>query len=172
MAISFFERPVLNSPYEAPRFHHALDDNGQPLDLPPVEGRRRSEIITPVPMPRMQTGRNRQGALDLGGRNDRSNSEPEYNPTPIINEIRNHVASWRALPNPADWGVTPTTARLLSYWRSHQFSDKRPFFCQIEAVETIVWLTEVARRGPNTARSAPISKPAPPPRTRSCSGSR
>ena len=56
--------------------------------------------------------------------------------------------SWRALPNPADWGVTPTTARLLAYWRSHQFSGVRPFFCQIEAVETIIWLTEVAQRGP------------------------
>ena len=53
MAASFFEQPVLNSPYEAPRLHHALDENGQPLDVPPVEGRRRSEIITPVPMPRM-----------------------------------------------------------------------------------------------------------------------
>ena len=77
-----------------------------------------------------------------------SAGEQEYNPTPIINEIRSHVASWRALPNPADWGVTPTTARLLTYWRSHQFSGVRPFFCQIEAVETIIWLTEVASRGP------------------------
>jgi hypothetical protein len=61
MAASFFEQPVLNSPYEAPRFHHALDAHGQPLDVPPVEGRRRSEIITSVPMPRMQTGRTPSG---------------------------------------------------------------------------------------------------------------
>ncbi len=93
MAASFFEQPVLNSPYEVPRFHHALDKHGQPLDLPPVEGRRRSEIITPVPMPRMQTGRSRQGTLALGDRDDASVGEQEYNPTPIINEIRNHVAT-------------------------------------------------------------------------------
>jgi type III restriction enzyme len=148
MAASFFEQPILNSPYEAPQFHHALDEYGQPLDVPPLEGRRRSEIITPVPMPRMQAGRAGQGALPLGDRDDSSAGEQEYNPTPIINEIRNHVASWRALPNPADWGVTPTTARLLSYWRSHQFSGVRPFFCQIEAVETVIWLMEVASRRP------------------------
>ena len=145
MASSFFEQPVLNSPYEAPRLHHALDEDGQPLDVPPVEGRRRSEIITPVPMPRM---RPRQGTLALGDLDDASGDEQEYNPTPIINEVRQHVASWRSLPNPADWGVTPTTARLLTYWRSHQFSGVRPFFCQIEAVETIIWLTEVAARRP------------------------
>jgi len=148
MRASFFEQPILNSPYEAPRFHHALDEHGQPLDVSPVEGRRRSEIITPVPVPRMQAGRAGQGALPLGDLDDSSAGEQEYNPTPIINEIRNHVASWRALPNPADWGVTPTTARLLTYWRSHQFSGVRPFFCQIEAAETIIWLTEVAPKFP------------------------
>jgi type III restriction enzyme len=36
----------------------------------------------------------------------------------------------------------------LSHWRSHQFSGVRPFFCQVEAVETIIWLTEVAWRRP------------------------
>jgi superfamily I DNA/RNA helicase len=51
MTEAFFERPILNSPYEVPRLHHALDKDGQPLDLPPVEGRRRSELITPVPKP-------------------------------------------------------------------------------------------------------------------------
>ena len=40
--------------------------------------------------------------------------------------------------------MTPETARLLQHWRSHRFGDIRPFFCQVEAVETAVWLTEVA----------------------------
>src|SRR5690606_27409604 len=52
---------------------------------------------------------------------------------------------WRALPNPSDWGVTPTTQRLLQHWRHHEFSNQRPFFCQVEAAETIIWLSEVAR---------------------------
>src|SRR5690606_6400279 len=46
---------------------------------------------------------------------------------------------------PATWGVTPATARLLRHWREYTFEGVRPFFCQIEAVETIIWLTEVAR---------------------------
>ena len=51
---------------------------------------------------------------------------------------------WRELPDPYSWQVTPETARLLQHWRSHRFGDIRPFFCQVEAVETAIWLTEVA----------------------------
>ena len=40
--------------------------------------------------------------------------------------------------------MTPETARLLQHWRHHDFSEYRPFFCQVEAVETVIWLTEVA----------------------------
>ena len=54
MAESFYERPVLNSPYEEPRLHHRLDDAGQPVDGPPETGRRRSELVSPVPRPRVQ----------------------------------------------------------------------------------------------------------------------
>jgi len=34
----------------------------------------------------------------------------------------------------------------LTHWRHHNFEGVRPFFCQVEAVETIIWLTEVARQ--------------------------
>ena len=51
---------------------------------------------------------------------------------------------WRKLPNARDCLVTPETARLLQHWRHHKFSDIRPFFCQTEAVEAAIWLTEVA----------------------------
>ncbi len=54
--------------------------------------------------------------------------------------------TWRGLPNPQQWQVTPETARLLHHWRQHSFQGVRPFFCQIEAVETAIWLTEVAPR--------------------------
>ena len=145
-AESFFESPILNSPYEPPKLHHALDKDGQPLDEPPVEGRRRSELITPVPKPRKRKNKPEQEGFVFGGDEGLSSIEQEYNPTPIINEIRSHVASWRDLPNPADWSVTPTTAHLLTHWRHHNFESVRPFFCQVEAVETVIWLTEVARQ--------------------------
>ena len=73
-----------------------------------------------------------------------STEDQQYDVTAMVNEIRRHVDGWRSLPNPNDWRVTPETARLLGHWRNHQFSDIRPFFCQIEAVETAIYLTEVA----------------------------
>jgi len=154
MGDRFFERPILNSPYEAPKWHHHLDAEGQPTDLPPIPGRRRSELITPVPRPRKQKGRPKAASqieMVLPDRDGLTTAEIEYNPTPIINEIRQYVDDWRRLPNPDQWHVQPATARLLQYWRRHRFEGIRPFFCQVEAVETIIWLSEVApglgRRG-------------------------
>ncbi|HUB45966.1 MAG TPA: DEAD/DEAH box helicase family protein [Acetobacteraceae bacterium] len=145
MSDRFFEQPILNSPYEAPKWHHDLDPDGQPTDRPPVPGRRRSELITPVPKPKRkgkaQPDQVRMTFTDSKGLSD---AEIEYNPTPIINEIRQYVDAWRQLPNPAQWQVTPATQRLLQHWRTHNFSGQRPFFCQVEAVETMIWLTEVA----------------------------
>ena len=60
---------------------------------------------------------------------------------------------WRLIPSPNDWRVTPETARLLQHWRHHRFSDIRPFFCQLEAIETVIWLTEVAPRSGKVGRS-------------------
>ena len=147
MTGTFYERPILNSPYEEPTLHHALDEEGQPTDDPPVSGRRRSELVTPVPRPRKhrKKANPEQTAMDLHTDDGISSEEQEYNPTPIINEIRSRVADWRRLQGQSDWAVTPATARLLRHWRDHDFQGTRPFFCQIEAVETIIWLTEVAR---------------------------
>lgn len=142
----FFREPILNSPYEEPKRHHALDAKGQPLDEGPREGRRRSEFITPVPQPRKRKRQPEadQGRLGLETGDGISTEEQQYNPSPIINEIRRHLAIWRALPQ-SSWGVSPATARLLNHWRHHPFQGVRPFFCQIEAIETVIWLTEVAR---------------------------
>lgn len=145
---SFYEKPILNSPYEEPALHHALDDDGQPLDVPPIAGRRPSKFLTPVPRPRKKKKRaaEDQAGFAFEDKTGVSTAEQEYNPSPIINEIRQHVTSWRHLPNERDWKVEPATARLLKHWRHHPFQGIRPFFCQVEAVETVIWLTEVARR--------------------------
>lgn len=142
MTDQFFERPILNSPYEYPRQHWELDEDGQPTNRI-IETRRRSDLITPVPKPKKRRQNQKQGSLVLGGEDDLSTAEQEYNPTPIINEVRTYVEEWRKLPNSDQWLVTPETARLLTHWRHHTFEGIRPFFCQIEAVETAVWLTEV-----------------------------
>ena len=130
---TFYEQPILNSPYSEPVYHHPLDDYGQPLEQPAILGRRTSKFIVPVPKSRKASAA-AQASLDL----------ETYTPNSLINEIRGYVNAWRQIRNQADWGVTPASARLLDYWRNHQFSSVRPFFCQVEAVETVIWLTEVA----------------------------
>jgi type III restriction enzyme len=132
-ATSFYERPILNSPYRAPELHHPLDQNGQPLEGEPRQGRRPSRFIVPVPASRKKATP-QQASLDL----------ETYTENALINEIRGYVDRWRSLRNPADWSVTAVSQRLLEHWRHHKFVGPQPFFCQIEAVETIIWLTEVA----------------------------
>ncbi|RCW87576.1 BPTD_3080 family restriction endonuclease [Phyllobacterium bourgognense] len=144
MTKPFYEYPILNSPYLKPSRHHALGDDGQPLEHPPILSRRPSRYVTPVPRARRRNveATRGQSVLEL----DVSDSSGAgYNPTPIINEIRSHLDSWRNLPNPNDWGVTPVTQHLLQHWRHYDFQGPRPFFCQLEAVETVIWLSEVAR---------------------------
>ncbi len=144
MSAGFFERPILNSPYQLPKWHHHLDDKGQPTDLPLIPGRRRSELLTPIPKTKKHgkaPSKRNQTVTDNKGLSD---AEVEYNANSIINEIRQYVDAWRELPNPAQWQVTPATQRLLQHWRSHPFANQKPFFCQVEAVETMIWLNEVA----------------------------
>jgi len=149
---SFFERPVLNSPYDHPARHWELDEDGQPATRI-IDRRRRSDLITPVPKPQRRRRARDQREIVFDSDEGLSTAEQEYNPTPIINEIRGYVEAWRNLPNPDQWQVTPETARLLRHWRHHQFADIRPFFCQIEAVETAIWLAELApQRGASVAK--------------------
>jgi type III restriction enzyme len=143
MTDQFFERPILNSPYAPPAQHWELDADGQPTNRI-IATRRRSELITPVPKPKKRRQGRGQTQMVFDAGDGLSSEEQEYNPTPIINEVRTYVEAWRNLPNPDQWLVTPETARLLTHWRSHQFNEIRPFFCQVEAVETAIWLTEVA----------------------------
>jgi type III restriction enzyme len=139
---TFFEKPILNSPYDYPLRHWELDEEGQPTQRI-IETRRRAEFITPIPKPRKRKGPS-QSALVFDEGMGLSTQERQYDPTPVINSLREHVEKWRRIPNPADWRVTPETERLLKHWRRHKFSGIRPFFCQVEAVETAIWLTEVA----------------------------
>lgn len=141
MTNEFFEKPILNSPYAYPARHWELDSKGQPTQKI-IEARRRAEFITPIPKTKKSV---KQDELFGFEENDNiSSANQRYNTIPIINQLRQNVDSWRNLPNPNDWKVTPETQRLLQHWRHHPFNGVRPFFCQVEAVETVIWLTEVA----------------------------
>lgn len=139
----FFEQPILNSPYDYPSRHWELDAQGQPTQQV-IDKRRRAEFITPIPKPKKRKVTAGQQGFVFDEGKGLSTQSQQYDPTSIINELRRHVDQWRSIPNPNNWLVTPETARLLQHWRHHQFSGVRPFFCQVEAVETAIWLTEVA----------------------------
>jgi type III restriction enzyme len=142
MSDSFFARPILNSPYAYPSRHWELDEHGQPTELI-VDTRRKASFVTPVPRPKKQKGRAKQEEIVFDEGAGLSTKKQAYDQTGIINEVRSQVDIWRSLA-PAQWQVSPETARLLQHWRHHQFDVVRPFFCQVEAVETAIWLTEVA----------------------------
>jgi len=138
----FFDRPILNSPYRYPGRHWELDSDGQPTQRI-IESRRKADFITPIPKPKKRKGSAAQDEMVFDEGMGLSSAQQQYDQTSIVNEVRSHVDIWRSLPQ-AQWGVTPETARLLNHWRHHDFSGVRPFFCQLEAVETAIWLTEVA----------------------------
>ena len=149
-ANAFFEHPILNSPYECPPRHWELDEAGQPTQKI-IEQRRSAKFITPIPKPKKRKTAPQPGFVFDEGLG-LSTKTQAYDPTSIINEVRGYVDGWRSLRNPNQWQVTPETARLLEHWRHHDFNDFRPFFCQVEAVETAIWLTEVAGLSKNGQR--------------------
>ena len=142
MSNAFFEHPILNSPYAYPARHWEMDEQGQPTQRI-VDRRRRAEFITPIPKPKKRKSAGLQASLIFDEGAGLSSEAQQYDHTATINAVRAEVDKWRALPE-TQWRVTPETARLLRHWRQHEFAGIRPFFCQIEAVETAIWLTEVA----------------------------
>ena len=145
MTDAFFERPILNSPYAYPGRHWELDASGQPTSQ--ILPRRRSaEFISPIPKPKKQKNSAVQPEMVFDATAARiSTYQQQYDTTTqVINDLRRRVEIWRGLADSNQWQVTPETARLLQHWRHHKFGNIRPFFCQVEAVETVIWLTEVA----------------------------
>ena len=138
----FFDRPILNSPYEYPARHWELDESGQPTHRT-LDRRRDVSFVTPIPVAKKAKGAQRTLIFDEEAARV-AIEDQQYELAQTINSVRNAVDRWRALPDPAQWRVTPETARLLQHWRHHRFNEIRPFFCQVEAVETAIWLTEVA----------------------------
>src|SRR5713226_2099673 len=109
----FFERPILNSPYEYPTRYWELDDQGQPTQQI-IESRRRAEFITPIPKPRKRSAKTEQQDFVFDEGKGLSTEKQQYDATSAeINELRYYVDQWRGLPNPNDWKVTPDTQRLL-----------------------------------------------------------
>ncbi len=120
MGKTTIDRLIINSPFEEPQRHWRYDRETRTFDL--VDGRRPAGYVVATPGSR---------AFDDPG---------IFVEIPLVNQIRPRVKRWREAGYP---GVTSITKRLLEHWRDpEEFEARRFFFCQLEAVETLIWLVE------------------------------
>ena len=120
--LAHISQPVLNRPHEEPSLHWQLAEDNTSTGKQ-IEGRRLSQALVIVPKER--------------GAQQRMQVTPaEQNE--LVNRIRDAVAGWRSANYP---GATSATKQLLQHWRS-EANDPRLFFAQVEAAETLIWLTE------------------------------
>lgn len=133
---------ILNNPYEEPKWHYDANLEGN-LDYSKIlEGRRPYSASLSV-MPSSSSAKSFFSAEEVSVENDNAD---------FINGIRQVVKEWRRQGYPK---VTRTSRELLTYWflNPERELSKSLFFCQREAVETAVYLNEVAPRDPNLGRS-------------------
>lgn len=118
--------PIINPPYDEPKYYwDTVDWETKVQKIPQkVEGRRPAGYFY------NRTGPKAEGSL----------LEEEFVALDCVNEIRDRVRAWRQRDYP---GVTPATRDLLHYW-SDPSREPRLFFCQREAAETVIWLTEAS----------------------------
>ena len=125
------ENPILNSPYEEPARHFRFTDEGITNEI--VEERRASAYFMPIPAAKKK---GKQLPFQTEWTQDRVEESK------FINQVRARITQWR---RGGYVDVTRTTAGLLRYWRRPD-RERRLFFCQVEAIETAIYLTEVARK--------------------------
>jgi type III restriction enzyme len=128
------ENPIINSPFDEPTRHFRFADEGITNEV--VDGRRISSYFVPIARPKKKRGAAQQAQFDTEWTQDRIEENK------LVNKIRRRVAMWR---QGGYVGVTPTTARLIAYWTDPN-REKKLFFCQNEALETAIYIAEVAKK--------------------------
>ena len=124
------ERPILCSPYEEPDAHWVYDtETGEAIRQP---GRRDAGYW-------YKTQTTGSGQLQIF-------REEEWDDLPFVNSLRADVKRWRESNYR---NATNVTRELLNHW-TREDKERRLFFCQREAVETIIWLAEIRRPGKRT----------------------
>jgi len=115
------DKLIVNSPYEEPQRYWEYV-------------RETREFV-------LHEGERRPAGYVIATENSRGFDDPGvFVPIPLVNDIRPRVELWR---EKGYAGVTGTTRRLLQHWQDpEERRDSRFFFCQLEAIETIIWLTE------------------------------
>lgn len=114
------DKLIINSPYQEPQKHWFYDRENRNFHI--REGRRPAGYVIATPDSK---------AFDDPG---------IFVEIDLVNKIRPRVKTWREAGYP---GVTGITKRLLEHWQApEERKDRRFFFCQLEAIETLIWLTE------------------------------
>src|SRR5437667_7211544 len=114
------EQRIITSPYEQPVEHWKCD--------------RETRRFT------RESGRRPAGYVRASDASKSFDDPGEFVELPLVNKIRPRVDEWRRADYPSASGITK---RLLKHWRDpEQRTDKRFFFCQLEAIETLMWLAE------------------------------
>ncbi len=121
--------PIINTPYDPPAWHWSLDPEFRAC-TPARVGRRPSGAYLSVPKPRSPR-------VHAGPNVVKSCQQIE--PHRRINAIRAAVQDWRAARYP---GISPATAALIDHWNNPDTEGLQPFFCQRDAVETAIFLSE------------------------------
>ena len=120
MEQSSIDQLIINKPYEAPAEHWSY--NRERRTFSRAKGRRSA------------------GYLIASGDSKTFDDPGVFVEIPLVNRIRPRVKAWRNAGYP---GVTAITKRLLEHWTDpEEFENRRFFFCQLEAAETLIWLTE------------------------------
>lgn len=126
--------PILNNPYLAPRYHYAVDPKDGSLNYNDIRKGRSiyTKGLSVIPQKQVQAS-----LLEL---NDTA-TETDLNH--IINLLRKEVCEWREAGYK---DVTRVSQTLLNYWFNNAEREvtQQLFFAQQEAVETAIWLNEVA----------------------------
>ncbi len=126
--------PILNSPYKEPNFHFKSDERGLTDEV--LEFRRPSSFYIPVPRAKSMKKRAEQNVAE-GAFGSELQKENEF-----INKVREKIKEWR---NKDYSGLTKTSRDLLFYWKDES-RDNKLFFCQVEALETLMYINEVAEK--------------------------
>jgi type III restriction enzyme len=131
MPDTLIENPILNSPYREPTRHFRFGDEGITNEI--IETRRASAYFVPIPPPEKKS---KQLHFDTEWTKDRIETNDK------VDRIRERVKHWRK----GDYqGITQVTRNLLQHWTDADRENKL-FFCQVEALETLIDLTESARK--------------------------
>ncbi len=129
MSQPVIENPVINTPFSEPTRHFRFSDEGITDEI--VEERRSSSYFIPIARPKKK---GKQLAFDTDWTQDRIEENR------FVNRVRERVKQWRS---GGYVGTTTITRRLLDYWRD-EARERKLFFCQVEALETAIYITEVA----------------------------